>query len=148
MTGRTQLAADALEAVRARLETPVPRIALGQALRGVASAALDVSDGLVGDLSHILERSAVGAVLDLPAIPRSRFVARLFGGAERALAVECLLAGGDDYELCFTAPPAAAPPIARIAADTAVPLTRIGSITRAKVVSRMRRKISGQIRHK
>ena len=130
MTGRTRLPADALAAVRARLETPVPRIALGEALRGVATAALDVSDGLVGDLSHILEKSDVGAVLDLPAIPRSPVVAWVLAGAEHELAVECLLAGGDDYELCFTAPPAAAARIAQIATGTALPLTRIGTITR------------------
>jgi thiamine-monophosphate kinase len=130
MTGRTKLDDEALTASRARLETPVPRIALGQALRGVATAALDVSDGLVGDLSHILERSAVGATLDFAAIPRSSFLARLVGGGENRLAVECLLAGGDDYELCFTAPPAAAARVASIAATTEVPLTRIGTITR------------------
>src|SRR6185369_11906960 len=126
MTGRTQLDGDALAAARARLETPAPRIALGVALRGVATAALDVSDGLVGDLSHILEKSGVGAVLDLASIPRSPVIAGLFGKAEHELAVECLLAGGDDYELCFTVPPAAAARVAQIASGTAVPLARIG----------------------
>jgi thiamine-monophosphate kinase len=129
MTGRAQLDGDALAAARARLETPTPRIALGVALRGVATAALDISDGLVGDLSHILERSAVGAAMELPAIPRSPALERLMHGAERALAIECLLAGGDDYELCFTAPGAAAGNVAAIAAGTGVPLTRIGVIT-------------------
>jgi len=129
MTGRAQLDGDALAAARARLETPTPRIALGVALRGVATAALDISDGLVGDLSHILERSAVGAAVELPAIPRSPALERLVHGAERALAIECLLAGGDDYELCFTAPGAAAGNVAAIAASTGVPLTRIGVIT-------------------
>ena len=129
MSGRTALAPAALAAVRAKLELPEPRIALGQALLGVASAALDVSDGLVGDLAHILLRSAVGATVELPAVPRSPVLARLMEGAERALAIECLLAGGDDYELCFTAPRAAAASIAAIAARTAVPLTRIGAVT-------------------
>ncbi len=68
-TGRVVLDVDALAACRVRLDTPVPRIALGLALRGVASAAIDVSDGLTGDLGHILERSAVGAVVDLASIP-------------------------------------------------------------------------------
>ena len=98
-------------------------------LRGVATAALDVSDGLVGDLSHILERSAVGATVELSAVPRSPLLARLMGGDERKLALGCLLAGGDDYELCFTAPPAAAARVAAIAASTGVALTRIGEIT-------------------
>ena len=105
------------------------------ALRGVATAAIDVSDGLVGDLGHILERSAVGATVELAAIPRSPALARLAGGDERALALECLLAGGDDYELCFTAPRAAADRVAAIAASTAVPLTRIGAITEAPASS-------------
>ena len=129
MTGRARLDAEALAAARARLEMPVPRIALGLALRGVATAAIDVSDGLVGDLAHILERSAVGATVELAAIPRSPALARLAGGDDRALALECLLAGGDDYELCFTAPRAAADRVAAIAASTAVPLARIGAIT-------------------
>ncbi len=67
-------------AAQARLEAPVPRIALGLALRGVATAAIDVSDGLVGDLAHILERSAAGATIELAAIPRSPALARLAGG--------------------------------------------------------------------
>ena len=129
LKGRTALDTEALAAARARLETPTPRIALGVALRGVATAALDVSDGLVGDLSHILERSAVGATVDMPAVPRSSALGRLLGGAERDLALECLLAGGDDYELCFTAPREAAAAVAAIAERTGVPLTRIGAIT-------------------
>ena len=129
MNGRVQLGANVLDAARARLEMPTPRIALGQALRGVANAALDVSDGLVGDLSHILERSGVGAALDLPAIPRSPALARMVRSEHRRLALECLLAGGDDYELCFTAPPAAAARVATIAQVSGVPLARIGTIT-------------------
>jgi thiamine-monophosphate kinase len=126
-----QLDGDALAAARTRLEKPVPRVALGLALRGIATAAIDVSDGLVGDLAHILERSATGATVELAAIPRSPALARLAGGDDRALALECLLAGGDDYELCFTAPRAAAGRIVAIAASTAVPLARIGAITEA-----------------
>lgn len=126
--GRGALEAGALAAARARLEKPEPRIALGLALRGVASAAIDVSDGLTGDLGHILERSHAGAVVLLPAIPRANALATKLAGAERTLALECLLAGGDDYELLFTAPPAAAARISAIAAELALPLTRIGSI--------------------
>jgi thiamine-monophosphate kinase len=129
MAGRVRLVGDALAAAQTRLEAPVPRVALGLALRGVATAAIDLSDGLIGDLGHILERSAAGATLELAAIPRSPALARLAGGDDRALALECLLAGGDDYELCFTAPRAAAERVAAIAGSTAVPLARIGVIT-------------------
>jgi thiamine-monophosphate kinase len=132
MAGRVRLVGDALAAAQTRLEAPVPRVELGLALRGVATAAIDVSDGLIGDLGHILERSAAGAMLELAAIPRSPALARLAGGDDRALALECLLAGGDDYELCFTAPRAAAERVAAIAASTAIPLARIGVITEGR----------------
>jgi thiamine-monophosphate kinase len=128
LAGRTVLDAGMLSATRARLEIPTPRIVLGEALRGVATAALDVSDGLVGDLGHILERSQVGATVELAAIPRSPGLGRMLAGNERALALECLLAGGDDYELCFTAPAGAVERIAAIAANVTLALTRIGSI--------------------
>ena len=130
MNGRLPLDAQALNAARERLETPTPRIALGQALRGVATAALDISDGLAGDLTHILERSGVGATVHLAAIPRSAALSRLLDGPHRRLAIECLLAGGDDYELCFTAPPSAAGRVAAIAASEKLPLTQVGTITR------------------
>jgi len=126
--GRTMLPADALAAARLRLEMPQPRIALGIALRGVASAAIDVSDGLTGDLGHILERSEVGAVVEMGALPRSKALGAMLAGGERDLALACLLAGGDDYELVFTAAPSDARRIAEIAAKLALPLTRIGSI--------------------
>ena len=130
MNGRVPLDAHALNAARERLETPAPRIALGQALRGVATAALDISDGLVGDLTHILERSGFGATVDLAAIPRSAALSRLVAGPHRRVALECLLAGGDDYELCFTAPPSAAARVAAISASEKLRLTRVGTITR------------------
>jgi thiamine-monophosphate kinase len=129
LAGRIALEAGALKAVRARLDRPQPRIALGIALRDIASAAIDVSDGLTGDLAHVLGRSHVGALIDLAAIPRSRALAARLEGTDRALALDCLLAGGDDYELLFTASPEVAPRIAEIARDMALPLTRIGSIT-------------------
>ena len=131
MAGRVDLDIDALARARARLELPTPRIALGIALRGVATAALDISDGLTGDLGHILEQSGVGADVDLAAVPRSPTLDRLLAGAGRAIALDCVLGGGDDYELCFTAPAAAADRVARIAAANDVPLTRIGTITPA-----------------
>jgi thiamine-monophosphate kinase len=129
LDGRVSLDAAALRTARARLEMPQPRIALGIALRDVASAAIDVSDGLTGDLAHVLARSHVGAVIDLAAIPYSEALAATLAGEDRALALDCLLAGGDDYELLFTASPQVAPRIAEIARGLSLPLTRIGSIT-------------------
>jgi len=130
LAGRTTLAADALSECRRRLDRPEPRVALGLALRGVATAAIDLSDGLTGDLGHVLDRSHVGARVELAAVPRSLALAAKLAGAERALALECLLAGGDDYELLFTAPRAKAVQVEAIATVLPLPLVRIGSIVR------------------
>lgn len=111
--------------VRPRMELPMPRIALGMALRGVAHAALDISDGLVGDLGHILARSQVGALLDVDSVPRSAVMADQPEARQR----ECTLAGGDDYELCFTAPAGARETIAAIGERLGLALTRVGAIT-------------------
>ena len=108
-----------------RLHEPEPRVALGERLRGLAHAAIDVSDGLVGDLQHILERSKVGAVLDYPRIPRARVFARL-GDAD--LERDCVLSGGDDYELVFTAPRQRRAALDSLAAELGLALTRIGEI--------------------
>lgn len=129
LQGRATLDDATLRALRQRLEWPEPRVALGQRLRGAATAALDVSDGLTGDLGHILDASRVGAVVDLPLVPCAPALAALLATDARELALECLLAGGDDYELCFTAPPAARPLLAALAGELDLPLTRIGSIT-------------------
>jgi thiamine-monophosphate kinase len=126
--GRTRVPDDARRAVEARLDRPQPRVALGIALRGVAHAALDVSDGLVGDLGHILERSRAGARIELARIPRSAVLDAKLCGEERALALRCLVAGGDDYELCFTAPADARERIARLGAGLDLALARIGAI--------------------
>jgi thiamine-monophosphate kinase len=112
-----------------RLERPEPRVALGIALRGIASAALDVSDGIVGDLAHILDASHVGAVVDVAGMPASDVLRDLLGGPQRELALACLLAGGDDYELCFTAPAATRRQIDAIAQSLGLPITAIGAIT-------------------
>jgi thiamine-monophosphate kinase len=98
--GKVALPGEAFDAVRTAMELPQPRVALGQALRGVASSAIDLSDGLLGDLGHILRRSGVGAVVNVDALPRSAVLAAM----PWPLQHECLLAGGDDYELLFTAP--------------------------------------------
>lgn len=111
--------------IRPRMDTPTPRVALGMALRGIAHAALDISDGLIGDLGHILARSAVGAIVDVDALPRSEVLAAQPLARQR----ECVLAGGDDYELCFTAPAGAREDLAGIARQLGLPLARVGSIT-------------------
>lgn len=115
---------EALTQARRALEWPEPRIELGMALRGVAHAALDISDGLLGDLRHILERSRVAAHVNIDAVPHSPWVAAQSEAVRRT----CTLAGGDDYELCFTTPPAARATVERIAQSLALPLTRIGAI--------------------
>ena len=111
---------------RARLDRPVPRIDAGLALAaGIASAAIDVSDGLLADLDHVCEASGVGAQVDLAALPASAALASRFD-AEARRAVQAT--GGDDYELCFTAPPAQRDAIAALAGPCATPVTRIGRI--------------------
>jgi thiamine-monophosphate kinase len=108
------------------LETPQPRLALGLALREVAHAAIDVSDGLLADIGHILECSGVGAQLcfeRLPAHPALR------PWLDEDWGRQCLLAGGDDYELCFTASPQRRHDIEKIAHGLGLALTRIGRIT-------------------
>ena len=112
------------ESVRVAMEQPRPRVALGLALRGVASSAIDVSDGLLGDLAHILRRSGVGATLDIDAVPRSAVLRR----QPQAMQRKCSLAGGDDYELVFTAPPRHADAVAAAARQAGVQVTRIGVI--------------------
>lgn len=125
--GTVCLPGDGFAQVRRAMECPAPRVALGQALRGVASAAIDLSDGLLGDLRHVLARSGVGATLWLAALPRSAWLA----AQPAAVQQECLLAGGDDYELLFTAPAAAAAAVQAAAAHAGTPVTRIGAITPA-----------------
>ena len=122
----------AFEAARERMEQPTPRVALGLALRGVATAAADISDGLVGDLGHILKASGAGAWIDT-SIAINLIAARghltLEGGQSDAeFALECVLAGGDDYELVFTAPPEARNRVKAAAVQTQTPVTRIGRI--------------------
>lgn len=114
-----------LATVQDRMDRPTPRLALGQALAGVAHAALDVSDGLAGDLGHILAASGVGAEIQLNALP----VAPALMALDEETRRECLLAGGDDYELLFTADPDARDAVAAAALASATPITRIGRIT-------------------
>lgn len=108
-----------------RLHRPQPRVALGRALRGLATAAIDVSDGLAADLGHILAASGVGAAIDLSALPLSEALRRGCGDAEAAVLA---LSGGDDYELCFTVPPEREPEVQAISRELGLPLTCIGRI--------------------
>ena len=111
----------------AALEKPRPRVALGLALNGIASAAIDVSDGLLADLGHIAERSACAAavkLVQLPHLPKGES----YDADLRRIALECQLTGGDDYELCFTAPGTQSLAIAQIAATLELPLWNIGEM--------------------
>jgi len=110
--------------VRRAMELPTPRTALGIRLRGLATGAIDVSDGLTGDLGHLLRGSAAAAVVDVDALPRSAVLAAQPIELQR----ECLLAGGDDYELVFTAPPSRRDAVAAAGASAGTTVTRIGRI--------------------
>lgn len=125
--GTVALPGEAFEQVRIAMERPQPRVALGLALRGLATSAIDVSDGLLGDLGHILRRSGVGATVEADAVPRSAALA----GMPLPLQRECTLAGGDDYELVFTAAPADAGRVQAAARSAGVAATRIGRIEAA-----------------
>ena len=105
-----------------RYRTPQPRLALGRALLGIATAAMDVSDGLLADLGHIAKASGVAAMVEADALPLSE------AGRGVPGALEAALTGGDDYELLFTAPPAAEERLAALSRELALRLTRIGRI--------------------
>lgn len=117
------------EQAASRLHMPTPRVALGLALAAapVAHAALDISDGLVGDLGHILAASNVGATLDVDALPAGPVLAQ----QSLALRRRFTAAGGDDYELCFTAPAGQREAVLAAAALAATPVTRVGTIDAA-----------------
>lgn len=126
--GTLSLPQEVFEAARQRLEQPEPRVALGLALRGIATAAIDISDGLLGDLGHVLARSGVGATVQAeaagPLLAASRQGLRLPPEQLQSL----VLAGGDDYELAFTAPPQRREAVEAAAAQAGTPVTRIGRI--------------------
>lgn len=119
-----------IDRVRAqlRLDWPMPRLALGVALRGVASGAIDVSDGLVADLGHICARSRVAAVIELDRVPVSPLMRR---HRDKPAATAVILSGGDDYELCFTAAPARHAAVEQAASRARTRVTRIGRVIRA-----------------
>ena len=135
LLGKTRLSPEALAQARTRLEQPTPRVALGQALRGIATAAIDISDGLTGDLAHLLKASSVGARIDtsiaISLIAASVYKTSASGLFDAKKTLACVLAGGDDYELAFTAPAARRPAVEAAASTSQTPVTRIGQIEQA-----------------
>jgi thiamine-monophosphate kinase len=125
MQGKIVLDEASFIATATILHRPVPRVALGIALRGKAHSAIDISDGLLADLGHILERSKVAAEIQFDRLPLS---AHLKPYLAQALGKQCALAGGDDYELCFTAPTARHAELEKLSVQLDLPLNCIGNI--------------------
>ena len=125
--GRLSVPEAVFAAARARMEQPSPRVALGLALRGIATSAIDTSDGLAGDLGHVLRASGMGATLDADAVA-GMLAARGAVALDAAMQRSLTLAGGDDYELAFTAPADRAADVETAARSAGVPVTRIGRI--------------------
>lgn len=130
LRGQWSLPDTVLDTATRRLHQPTPRVALGMALRGLASAAIDISDGLLGDLGHVLEASGVGArvQVDSPARMLACGGAALDACVPQWHQLACVLAGGDDYELAFTAAPGLRDAVAAAARASATPVTRFGCI--------------------
>ncbi len=141
MRGNVSLTADAFTAAKKRLETPTPRVNLGLALRCIASSAIDVSDGLLGDLGHILKQSQVGATIDTSAaihLNTINFIAaqaintktttQLIPQLTSQNQLQYVFSGGDDYELAFTAPVSQSQAVQAAALASKTPVTRIGQI--------------------
>ena len=121
-----------IEETMMHLYEPIPRVQLGQALRGLATAAIDISDGLLADLGHICRLSGVGGTVEVERIPLSDIAAKL---VETDAGRTAIVSGGDDYELCFTAHPNSRESIDDLQNMLGVPLRRIGQIRRGKGVS-------------
>jgi thiamine-monophosphate kinase len=118
-----------IEEAERRLHEPEPRVELGERLRGLAHAAIDISDGLVGDLGHIAERSGLAAVLEYERVPRAAAFSTL---GDAALERDCVLSGGDDYELAFAAAPAQRAALEALSRELGLALTRIGTLRTGK----------------
>jgi thiamine-monophosphate kinase len=118
-------------ALRARLDRPQPRVAVGMALAGLATACIDVSDGLLADLGHLCQASGVGAQVDVGALPASERLCAMFTPETRSTLQS---AGGDDYELCFTAAPAQRVAVTGVGETSGVRMTRIGHVVRGDAV--------------
>lgn len=131
LLGKYTIATEDLNEHLQALHMPQPRIALGLALRNIASSCLDISDGLLSDLQHILTASQVGAEIHMNTIPTSKLIAQHLNDITFQRYV---LAGGDDYELCFTAPENKAPQILALNRQLNLPLTKIGKITHEKAL--------------
>ena len=132
LQGKIELPREILAQARQRLELPTPRVALGTALRGVATSSIDISDGLVGDLGHILKASGVGAQIDtditmnlIAACTRNDWFKDHFYAKKQ---LQMVLSGGDDYELAFTCPPTARQAVQAVSVSSQTPVTRIGVI--------------------
>ena len=132
LQGKIELPREILAQARQRLELPTPRVALGTALRGVATSSIDISDGLVGDLGHILKASGVGAQIDtditmnlIAACTRTDWFKDHFYAKKQ---LQMVLSGGDDYELAFTSPPTARQAVHALSVSSQTPVTRIGVI--------------------
>ena len=137
MRGTLALSTEAFASAKTRLEMPTPRVSLGMALRGIASSAIDVSDGLLGDLGHILKQSQVGAVINasiaMDLIATNLIAAQATntlatGQFTNELQLKYVLSGGDDYELAFTAPASQRNAVQAAATASYTPVTRIGQI--------------------
>ncbi len=129
LRGQQTLTPAQAEYAVARLEAPTARVALGLALRGVATAMLDISDGLAGDLRHIAEASGVDAIVTADALPLSADLASVFAALLLDERLRLVAGGGDDYELCFTARPAQRAAVRAAAAHCEVAVTKIGNTT-------------------
>lgn len=125
MRSQLKLTKNELSELEIALHTPQPRVALGIFLREVATSCIDISDGLVSDLGHILAASQLGANIQLMQLPISKIVSKYFGLES---VKNLVLAGGDDYELCFTSPIVKRAEIERMSSTLTLPLTRIGTI--------------------
>lgn len=126
--GKVSLPQHVFDLARHRMECPEPRVAFGQSLRGIAHAMADISDGLLGDLGHILKASHVGAEIDTSIATAMMQTGQLWS-CPQDLAMTCVLSGGDDYELVFSASPKAATQVQLAAKSTGTPITCIGRIT-------------------
>ncbi|MBA3696161.1 MAG: thiamine-phosphate kinase [Methylotenera sp.] len=124
--GKQQMAANSLAHHLQALHCPQPRVLLGLALRGLVHSCLDISDGLLSDLGHIVKASNVGAEIHLDAIPTSTYIKKHL---KTPAFQQYVLAGGDDYELCFTAPERHAENILIAAKNINIPVVKIGKIT-------------------
>ncbi|MGH8072931.1 MAG: thiamine-phosphate kinase [Lysobacter sp.] len=123
--------AEAVSALRPRLDRPTPRVAVGRSLAGLARSGIDISDGLLADLGHICENSRVAAEIEVDRLPCSQALAAGFDDDRRR---ELQSAGGDDYELCFSADPTMRERIEAIAVATVTPITRIGRMVEGEGV--------------